>query len=217
MFPRAHKILLVIICNGWFEKDIIQTGVSDYIDYRQDALSKDYSNLLPTSLKVLANSKLPSPKQKETLGEFTKRAKPRSIVNSIVNPQANPRSMVNPPEQISKNSVQAKPSPKANPRFMVNPSEQISKNSLPAKPSPKANPRFMVNPSEQISKSSLPANPSSKANPRFMVNPSEQTSGNSIQANPSPKHFSKGNHQKILNVNNEMFCLIIFIRDLRFI
>ena len=158
MFPRAHTILFVIICNGWFGKDVIQTGISDYIDYRQDAQSTDYMNHPPNNFKALPNSKLPPPKQKETLGEFTKR---------------------------------------------------INKNSKEAKPSPKANPRITVNPSEQTSTNSLPANPSSKANPRSMVNPSEQISGNSIQANPSPKLLSKGNHQKISNVKNQMFCLII--------
>ena len=191
MFPRAHTILFVIICNGWFGKDVIQTGISDYIDYRQDAQSKDYMNILPNNFKALPNSKLPPPKQKETLGEFTKRAKPRFIVN--------------PTEQISKNSIQAKPSPKANPRFMVNPSEQISKNSVQAKPSPKANPRFMVNPSEQMSTNILPANPLfykqekqfSKEDPRFMVDPSEQTSTNSLPANPL---FSK--HEKQSSVSS---------------
>ena len=166
MFPRAHKILFVIICNGWFAKDLIQTGVSDYIDYRQDAQSQDYTNTNLYDLhNEFPNSKLPPPKQKETLGEFTKR---------------------------------------------------INKNSKEAKPSPKANPRIMVNPSEQISTNSLPANPSSKANPRSIVNPSEQISGNLNQANMSPKLLSKGNHQKISNVKSQMFCLIIFIRDLKF-
>ena len=44
MFFKAHNILFVIICNGWYAKDIIQTGITDYVDYRgKDGLA-DYSN-----------------------------------------------------------------------------------------------------------------------------------------------------------------------------
>ena len=44
MFPKAHRILLVIICNGWFPKDIIQTSVTDYADHRNKDGITDYTN-----------------------------------------------------------------------------------------------------------------------------------------------------------------------------
>ena len=44
MFSKAHRILFVIICNGWFSKDIIQTGVTDYVDHQNKGGNTDYSN-----------------------------------------------------------------------------------------------------------------------------------------------------------------------------
>ena len=43
MFPKAHQIFFVIICNGWYAKDIIQTGITDYVDQRGRDRFEDYS------------------------------------------------------------------------------------------------------------------------------------------------------------------------------
>ena len=122
MFPKAHKILFVIICNGWFTRNIIQTGLSDYIDYGQNAWGSDYSNI-KHPFQIKKNSKrvhakgssqflnnrnpdslqkeFPNPKPKETLGEFTKRA--------------GERLMVNPTEQKMDTSIQKKEASPPNP------------------------------------------------------------------------------------------------------
>ena len=44
MFSKAHRILFVIICNGWYSKDFIQTGVTDYVNNRNKDAIQDYSN-----------------------------------------------------------------------------------------------------------------------------------------------------------------------------
>ena len=127
MFSKAHRILFVIICNGWYSKDIIQTGVTDYVDQQNKGSNTDYSNgvddfnpeLRELHTNVNGNQAIESSRYRPSGRNSIRRKLPRSNqktnFSGFRNQQVSTMT-INPAQQINEISSQGRERPFFPPR-----------------------------------------------------------------------------------------------------